>query len=90
MTMLFRWLILIFNPLSRFKMVAAAILNILVVFNWLTMLLKNRVLRVIEHKELIFDVSLMIWTVFYPVSRFKMATAAILNIIFTGLAHNVG
>ena len=75
------FLILIFNPLSRFKMVAAAILNILVVFNWLTMLLN------FEHKEFIFDVSLMIWTVFYPASRFKMAAAAILNIIFTGLAH---
>ena len=40
MTMFIRWLILIFNPLSRFKMVAAATLNIIVVFNWLTMLLK--------------------------------------------------
>ena len=51
---------------------------------------QNRDLRVIEHKKFIFDVSLMIWTIFYPVSRFKMAAAAILNIIFTGLAHNVG
>ena len=28
------------NPVSRFKMAAAAILNILVVINWLTELLK--------------------------------------------------
>ena len=40
-------------------MAAAAILNILVVINWLKMLLKY-VLGVIEHKEFINDVILMI------------------------------
>ena len=36
---------------------------------------------VIELKESIFDVILMIWLKSNPVSRFKMAEAAILNIL---------
>ena len=36
---------------------------------------------VIELKESIFDVILMIWLKSNPVSRFKMAAAAILNIL---------
>ena len=47
------------NPVSRFKMAAATILNILVVTNWLTELLKYS-FGGFECREFIIDVILMI------------------------------
>ena len=46
------------NPASKFKMAAAAMLNILIVINWFTVLLKNMVLGVTEHNVFIFDATL--------------------------------